>query len=830
MKSPEGDDQAVSFSVGTDASHLAQKSRCFKVRALDIRFEPRLESAFKEHLQPLIRKRTGYACLALGLLGVVGVASSFNAETTRQDLPFTWGKLDARTMYFGTQFFGIGAAFLIAVLSVMPSCCWWLRWLDWELIMTGYGVLFMVCSYMMNYKYVAGLYEDGLKTAPLAFEPGCSCGTQRLLFGLAAAISGATASLRVRCCLLWMLPGSALIAHVGFTFAVGGSNGDDFFLEWPQFLVFCCFNMYGAWQNEGHVRDKWLAQRRIQEQAADFADQAAVRSSIELLTGTLSDIVLEINADMTIMTTGSVMHDSFFGASVGGKNFTELACPEDRDRLLELLQRASRSHVLESCPMRLVRHRRDFEAQVMAVAVLCKVPLFVVGIREEHNSSKESALDDDFTHSLEDDNGGKRQAEGLADGMPQEVHNNQASDLRSQGALSLVESLATTRTERIFSDLAKVSAWDCGVDPLVQKRLRQVCELGCTEHWLLSWEELEVPDPAEARVLGKGGFGVVLLAGFHGCQVALKLPTTADGVAPARSLPSFANELRMLRRLRHPNIVLFYGAVIQPDLGVVALVSEFVDGTTLQSAATAIWPTPMALPERWWILLDISKALRFMHGQMPEILHGDLKGCNIMVESRPVRAKLLDFGLARLHKKGMQPLGGTTRWRAPELFWSRGRAATPAADVFSFGRVAFLTLTGLIPPAPPMKKHANDPDSLLDGAETLEELWAFTWPATAVSSMKQLCESCCRLNALKRWTMVQVQEEVHREVGTSRSTGTAMGHVPGEPSVEAESPGDRSTTTPTATATDLVPEFDPRSGVVTAGGAAMVEQLLVLKL
>ncbi|CAE8715376.1 unnamed protein product [Polarella glacialis] len=700
--------------------------------------------------------------------------------------------------------------------------------------MTGYGVLFMVCSYMVNYKYVAGLYEDGLKTAPLAWDSDGGCGTQRLLFGLAAAISGATASLRVRCCLLWMLPGSALIAHVGFTFAVGGPQGDDLFLEWPAFLVFCCFNMYGAWQNEGHVRDKWLAQRQIQEQAADFADQAAVRSAIELLTGTLSDIVLEINSDMTIMTTGSVMQDSFFGASVGGKNFTELTCPVDRDRLLELLQRASRSHVLESCPMRLVRHRRDFEAQVMAVAVQCKVPLFVVGIREEHNSTQESAAGDVFAYSLEDDHDDKRQAEGLADGMLQGVHNNQASDLRSQGALSLGESLGTNRTERIFSDLVKVSAWDGGVDPLVQKRLRQVCELGCTEHWLLSWEELEVPDPAEARVLGKGGFGVVLLAGFHGIQVALKLPTTADGVAPAKALPSFANELRILRRLRHPNVVLFYGAVIQPDLGVVALVSEFVDGTTLQSAATSKGQPALGMPERWWILLDISKALRFMHGQMPEILHGDLKGCNIMVEYHPVRAKLLDFGLARLHKKGMLPLGGTTRWRAPELFWSRGRAATPAADVFSFGRVAFLTLTGLIPPAPPIK-HVNDPNTLLDGAETSEELWAFAWPATAVSSMKQLCESCCRLDALTRWTMVQVQEEVHRQVGTSRKCIARPVHpwyVPEEPGVEDETSGDRSSTTATttATATDLPPDLSPRSDVVTAGGAATVKQLFMLKL
>ncbi|CAE8739037.1 unnamed protein product [Polarella glacialis] len=170
-----------------------------------------------------------------------------------------------------------------------------------------------------------------------------------------------------------------------------------------------------------------------------------VRSAIELLTGTLSDIVLEINSDMTVKTTGSVMHDSFFGASVGGKKFAELTCPVDRDRFLELLQRASRSHVLESCPMRLVRRGRNFEAQVMAVIVLCKVPFFVVGIMEEHNSPQENAAVDRFSlsFSLEDDNGGKRQAEGQADWMLQGVHNNQASDLRSQGDLSLGESLCT---------------------------------------------------------------------------------------------------------------------------------------------------------------------------------------------------------------------------------------------------------------------------------------------------------------------------------------------------------------------------------------------------
>ncbi|CAE8634049.1 unnamed protein product [Polarella glacialis] len=308
-----------------------------------------------------------------------------------------------------------------------------------------------------------------------------------------------------------------------------------------------------------------------------------VRSAIELLTGTLSDIVLEINSDMTVETTGGVMHDSFFGASVGGKNFTELTCPVDRDRFLELLQRASRSHVLESCPMSLVRRGRNFEA--------------FVGIRED--SPQENAAVDLFSLScsLEDDTGGKRQAEGQADGMLQGVHNNQASDLRSQGALSLGESLCTNRTERIFSDLAKVSARHGPVGPLVQKRLRQICELGCMEHWLLDWDDMAIPE--ERIYLGRGGFGVVLLAELHGCQVAVKLPKVLDGAVPARALPTFANELRMLRRLRHPNIVLFYGAAIEPDLGVLALVSEFVDGTTLQSAVISRAQPALGVPERY---------------------------------------------------------------------------------------------------------------------------------------------------------------------------------------------------------------------------------------
>merc|ERR1719296_554160 len=100
---------------------------------------------------------------------------------------------------------------------------------------------------------------------------------------------------------------------------------------------------------------------------------------------------------------------------------------------------------------------------------------------------------------------------------------------------------------------------------------------------------------------------------------------------------------------------------------------------------------------RYELAVQICSGLSFLHAQQPVLVHGDIKGSNVIVQmsfSKPL-AKLVDFGLSRLVTKHVQPLGGTVRWMAPEII--RQQIPAPSSDVFSFGRLLFMISTGKQP-------------------------------------------------------------------------------------------------------------------------------------
>merc|ERR1712061_568582 len=76
-------------------------------------------------------------------------------------------------------------------------------------------------------------------------------------------------------------------------------------------------------------------------------------------------------------------------------------------------------------------------------------------------------------------------------------------------------------------------------------------------------------------VLGNGGFGLVMSGTFHSVPVAIKVPRT---FRREFSLADFGNELRIMRKLSHQNIISFQGACIDFSNGDVALVMELVQG------------------------------------------------------------------------------------------------------------------------------------------------------------------------------------------------------------------------------------------------------------
>jgi serine/threonine protein kinase len=124
------------------------------------------------------------------------------------------------------------------------------------------------------------------------------------------------------------------------------------------------------------------------------------------------------------------------------------------------------------------------------------------------------------------------------------------------------------------------------------------------------------------------------------------------------------------------------GAVIGKNVEPM-LVMEYMDHGSLYDILhneTMIIEGELLLP----ILRDVSQGVRFLHSANPEVIHGDLKAQNILVDSR-FRAKVADFGLSQKKNLGGS---GTPFWMAPELL--RGESFnTTASDVYSFGIILY---------------------------------------------------------------------------------------------------------------------------------------------
>jgi serine/threonine protein kinase len=187
--------------------------------------------------------------------------------------------------------------------------------------------------------------------------------------------------------------------------------------------------------------------------------------------------------------------------------------------------------------------------------------------------------------------------------------------------------------------------------------------------------------------LGEGGMGVVYKARDTRLDrlVALKL-LPADKVSDLERKRRFFQEARAASALNHPNIVTIYD--IEDDGVDSCIVMEYVPGRTLHQAIARRGLPPA---EAIRCAIQIADALGRAHAA--GIVHRDLKPGNVMITEEG-RAKVLDFGLAKLTERGRDgPLAVTETLDAPapprapswELWPTcppsrpRGGRSTPAA-------------------------------------------------------------------------------------------------------------------------------------------------------
>jgi hypothetical protein len=189
-------------------------------------------------------------------------------------------------------------------------------------------------------------------------------------------------------------------------------------------------------------------------------------------------------------------------------------------------------------------------------------------------------------------------------------------------------------------------------------------------------------------VLGKGGMGEVYRADDLMLEqpVALKfLPEAMDKDEDA--LERFRNEIRVARRVTHPNVCRVYD-VGEVD-GLTFLSMEYVDGEDLASLLRRIGR--LVGDKGIEIARQLCAALAAAHRE--GVLHRDLKPANIMLDGRG-RVVVTDFGLASLAERveGMEARNGTPAYMAPEQL--AGQEVTARSDIYSLGLVLYEIFTG----------------------------------------------------------------------------------------------------------------------------------------
>eukprot|EP00929_Paragymnodinium_shiwhaense_P088046 TRINITY_DN48248_c0_g1_i1.p1 TRINITY_DN48248_c0_g1~~TRINITY_DN48248_c0_g1_i1.p1 ORF type:complete len:494 (+),score=99.29 TRINITY_DN48248_c0_g1_i1:73-1554(+) len=246
------------------------------------------------------------------------------------------------------------------------------------------------------------------------------------------------------------------------------------------------------------------------------------------------------------------------------------------------------------------------------------------------------------------------------------------------------------------------------------------------EHWAIPRGEVKMGKKLSSTLKSE-----VYLATWRSTNVVAKLCIQDE--QHLQEQQEIMNEISILAKLRHPDLVMFLGACLQESP--IMFITEYMPVGDLEhyyqskrrEKDALVWHETSPSVNRWGI--QVSRALTFMHNCHQPIIHRDLKPLNLLLTST-LDVKVTDFGISTIIRRHRKPewkespavgstntdgpasprrkdtgdsnrayemTGGVGSWRymAPEV--TRHEKYTEKVDIYSFGLILYFMSSGRVP-------------------------------------------------------------------------------------------------------------------------------------
>ncbi|CAI8595828.1 unnamed protein product [Vicia faba] len=280
-----------------------------------------------------------------------------------------------------------------------------------------------------------------------------------------------------------------------------------------------------------------------------------------------------------------------------------------------------------------------------------------------------------------------------------------------------------------------------------KEKLEDALSGSTPQYRVFTWDEIvsATSSFSENLRIGMGAYGMVYKCTLHHTTVAVKV-IHSNGI---RKSKQFKQELEILSRIRHPNLLLLLGAC--PDHG--CLVYEYMENGNLEDRLlqkNSNCQIPWFV--RFRIAWEVASALSFLHSTKPQpIIHRDLKPSNILLGGNLV-SKIGDVGLSTILDsdnlsamyKDTAPVG-TLSYIDPE--YQRSGLISTKSDVYAFGLVMLQLLT-----AKPAIALTHIVETAIDDGNLADILdpKAGSWPIQETLEIARLALSCTEMRRKDR--------------------------------------------------------------------------------